>query len=386
MRENKALIIGAGIGGLCIANFLQLQGWEVTLFEKKSALSEYGAGIVLAANAMEVLERLGIAEQVRDAGAKVGVAEIRTWNGHLIAALPTHKLAARYGTYSYLIHRAALQSILYRGLTEHATLKLNMKLTGIEQKEGGVTARFEDGNKETGDILIGADGIYSAVRDKLFGHAELRYSGFTAYRGVTSFQDKRYVLEKGGGFEAWGRGKRFGYSHLGQDRIFWFAAINAPANQRIPQEQLKEEVLRHFHGWFDPIEAVVQATDADAILSHDIFDREPLERWSQGSITLLGDAAHPMLPILGQGGAQAMEDALVLAQCLQGDVDVTRGLRNYEQIRIPRTCRVVRQSRKMGRMVQLDNPLAIGIRNQILRLMPEQIQMNQLHWLLGTNN
>ncbi|MFD0697024.1 FAD-dependent oxidoreductase [Paenibacillus sp. GCM10027628] len=385
MSEKKALVIGAGIGGLCVAVMLQQQGWEVVLFEKKPELSEFGAGIVLAANAMGVLERLGVASLVREEGAKVGIAEIRTWSGKLITSLPTHKLAEKYGTYSYLIHRASLQSILYRSLADNTKLKFNKKLIGTEQKEGAVIAKFEDGTEESGTILIGADGIHSSIRSILFGESELRYSGFTAYRGVTTYENKRYVPEEGGGFEAWGRGKRFGYSHLGQNRIFWFAAINAPATQRIPQDQMKAELLRNFKGWYAPIEVVIQATEDAAILNHDIYDRKPLERWSQGRITLLGDAAHPMLPNLGQGGAQAMEDALILAQCLTGNIDDIQGLHLYEQKRIPRTSRIVRQSRKMGRMVQLDHPLAMALRNQVLSWMPDRHQMNRLHWLLDTN-
>jgi 2-polyprenyl-6-methoxyphenol hydroxylase-like FAD-dependent oxidoreductase len=385
----KALIIGAGIGGLSAAIFLQQQGWKVALFDKKAELSESGAGIVLAANAMDVLALLGVADQVRRAGAQVGLAEIRTWNGNLITSLPTSKLAARYGTYSYLIHRAALQSILYQCLSEERTsFFLNKKFTAVEQNDNQVTVRFEDGIEEHGDILIGADGLQSSVRDRLFGHSDLRYAGYTAYRGITHFSDLRYVPEVGGGFEAWGRGKRFGYSHLGQDQIFWFAAINASRQTRVAQEQRKREVLRQFMGWYPPIEAVIQATDEESILTHDIYDRKPLERWSEGRITLLGDAAHPMLPNLGQGGAQAMEDALVLSQCLQGVnhtaiSEVTGALQLYEQRRMPRTNRVVRQSRRMGRMVQLTNPTAINIRNGLLRLLPDQIQIKQLDWLLG---
>ncbi|MDF2652512.1 MAG: 2-polyprenyl-6-methoxyphenol hydroxylase, partial [Paenibacillus sp.] len=223
----KAIIIGAGIGGLTTALFLQKQGWEVVIYEKKRELSEFGAGIVLAANAMHVLTELGLAEQVRVAGAKVGMAEIRSWDGKPITSVPVSKQAAQYGTYSYLIHRAKLQMILFQQLNARTTVYMNKKLITFEQDPHQVVVHFEDGSADTGHILIGADGIHSQVAHLLFGIEQLRYSGFRAFRGMTTFLDQRYIPEVGGGFEAWGRGRRFGFSQIGEGQVFWFAAINA---------------------------------------------------------------------------------------------------------------------------------------------------------------
>ncbi|WP_261300865.1 FAD-dependent monooxygenase [Paenibacillus andongensis] len=382
----KAIIIGAGIGGLTTALFLQKQGWEIAIYEKKIELSEFGAGIVLAANAMHVLTVLGLSEQVRVAGAKVGMAEIRSWDGKPITSVPVSKQAAQYGTYSYLIHRAKLQTILFQQLNERATVYLNKKLITFEQDPHQVVVRFEDGTEDSGHILIGADGIHSQMAHLLFGIDQLRYSGFRAFRGITSFLDNRYIPEVGGGFEAWGRGRRFGFSQIGEGQVFWFAAINAASGTGV--ERKKDYVLQQFEGWHHPIERAIQSTDERSILTHDIHDRNPLERWSRGRVTLLGDAAHPMLPNLGQGGAQAMEDALVLARCLEGISmlslsSVTAALHSYESSRKPRTNQVARQSRRMGRIVQMSNPAAIMLRNQVLRLLPDEVQMKQLDWLLG---
>jgi 2-polyprenyl-6-methoxyphenol hydroxylase-like FAD-dependent oxidoreductase len=244
---------------------------------------------------------------------------------------------------------------------------------------------FEDGTTETGDVLIGADGLHSMIREKLHGKATLRYSGFTALRGIAEFSDERYSKEIGGGFEAWGTGKRFGFSHLGQGQVFWFAAMNGPQGTQAEQGQRKYTALQRFKGWYPPIEAVIEATEESAILAHDIFDCKPLSSWGRGRVTLLGDAAHPMLPNLGQGGAQAMEDALVLADCLQdtSTVSVAAALAAYEQRRIPRTSKIVRQSRAMARMVQLESAPAIMIRNWILRKLPPEQQIRRLHEVLG---
>ncbi|KRE47531.1 hypothetical protein ASG85_27485 [Paenibacillus sp. Soil724D2] len=382
----KAIIIGAGIGGLTTALFLEKQGWEVVIYEKKKELSEFGAGIVLAANAMHVLSELGLDEQVRGAGAKVGLAEIRSWDGKPITSVPVSKQAAQYGTYSYLIHRAKLQMILFQQLDERTIVYMNKKLITFEQDLHQVVVHFDDGTEDSGHILIGADGIHSRVAQLLFGLEQLRYSGFRAFRGITTFLDKRYMPEIGGGFEAWGRGRRFGFSQIGEGQVFWFAAINAASGTGVDRK--KDYVLMQFEGWHNPIEQAIQSTDEGAILTHDIHDRKPLERWSRGRVTLVGDAAHPMLPNLGQGGAQAMEDALVVARCLEGISmlslnSVTSALHSYESNRKPRANQVVHQSRRMARIVQMSNPAAIMLRNQVLRLLPDNVQMKRLDWLLG---
>ena len=353
----KALIIGSGIGGLCTAIALQRVGWQTYLFDKMPARIDGGAGIVLAANAIKVLRKLGVAEQILEHGVPVGKAEIRTWDGKLLVDLPTKKQADLYGTPSYLIHRAELQSVLFDRLEQGTSVQFNKKLVAWEQNNDKVTAQFEDGTEQSGDVLIGADGLHSTVRERLLTHNPLRYSGYTAYRGISEFSDERYSQEIGGGFEAWGSGKRFGYSHLGQGRIYWFAAINSPEGGSASIENKKQAVLRHLRGWYEPIEAVIEASEETSILTHDIYDRRPLKTWNEGRITLLGDAAHPMLPNLGQGGAQAMEDSLVLADCLSSAAhrDMNSALLAYERIRIPRTTRVVRQSRQMGKLVQLEH-------------------------------
>ncbi|MDR6882387.1 2-polyprenyl-6-methoxyphenol hydroxylase-like FAD-dependent oxidoreductase [Bacillus sp. 3255] len=384
--RKKALIVGAGIGGLTAALFLQRNGWETVIFEKKSSLDSQGAGIVLAANAIHVLQELGLAEQVKQAGACVGQADIRTWDGRPITAVPVKRQAELYGTYSYLIHRAKLQAILAGRLQAGTALHLRSTMVAVDQDEHRITARFEDGTAETGDVLIGADGIHSAVVRELFPIRPLRYSGYTAFRGVTPFTDAEYSLEAGGGFESWGSGKRFGFSQLGEGLVFWFAAINAPEGMAVPDR--KDYVLQQFGGWQKPIEAVVRATDSASILRHDIYDCEPLDHWSRSRVVLLGDAAHAMLPNLGQGGAQAMEDAFVLAACLQeaeelSATGIAAAYRAYEGIRLPRANRVLRQSRRMARMVQMQHPFAMSIRNRVLRFVPDAVTVKQLHWLLG---
>lgn len=378
----KTIVIGGGLGGLSAANALQQLGLDVSVYEKAAEPMELGAGIVLAANAMKALDKLGLGKQVRQMGSTVKKAEIRTWDGKLLVDLPVHEQAKQYGTYSYLIHRAELQSILYQNL-KPGTVILGKKLISIEQGLK-ISAIFEKEEVVEGDFLIGADGVHSQVRRLLVGSTPLRYSGFTAIRGISNFDDVRFPIELGGGFEAWGHGKRFGFSHLGKGRIFWFAAINTPEGTLRTAQNRKKTALEHFRGWWGPIEAAIDSTKEKNILIHEIFDRKPINSWSQGRAILLGDAAHPMLPNLGQGGAQAIEDAIVLSRCIEKHPEnIQQAFRDYERMRIPRTTQIVRGSRVMGRFMQLENPAAIQFRNLLLSTMPGSIQIKRLDWLIG---
>jgi 2-polyprenyl-6-methoxyphenol hydroxylase-like FAD-dependent oxidoreductase len=380
---SETAIIGAGIGGLTAAIALQQMGRKVTVFEKAPELKAMGAGIVLAANAMKALEKLSVAEQVRQAGAPVKKAEIRTWDGKLLVNMPVHKQANRYGTYSYLIYRPDLQRILYEKLKPDTVL-LNKKFIRLNQIRENITCIFEDGESVNSHLVIGADGVHSLVRKSLVESSPLRYSGFTAFRGISYFDDDMFPVEQGGGFEAWGYGKRFGFSHLGNGRIFWFAAINTPQGTLVKTDDRKMMALQQFRGWWKPIESVIDSTQESNILVHEIFDREPIKRWSKGKVTLLGDAAHPMLPNLGQGGAQAMEDAIVLASCLgQFPEGIEKALLKYEQLRVSRTTQVVQGSRLMARMMQFESPAAMKMRNMMMRSIPDALKIRQLNWIVG---
>lgn len=384
----KAIVIGGGIGGLSSAIALRKVGWDVTVFEQNEGLAESGAGIVLAANAMRALRVLGTAERIREEGAPVGVAELRTWTGSLLASLPVEKQAIRYGTPSYLIHRGNLQSILYsHALDLGVSIQLGKRLVELIESHAGVEARFTDGTSANSELLVAADGHRSKIRDQLFGHMPLRYSGYRAIRGIGSFEDPRYPLAAGGGFEALGKGTRFGFSHLGKGKIFWFAAMNEPeAQEALDHEESKKHALLKFRNWYSPVPAVIEATPASDILTHSIYDLAPLKQWSKGRVTLLGDAAHPMLPNLGQGGAQAMEDAIVLADLLRsrptGEALVA-ALKVFETLRIQRVRKIVGQSRLMGRMMQLESPLALAARNTAFRVAAEKLFVARLHPIIG---
>ena len=379
--QKKALIIGAGIGGLCSAIALQQKGWNVSIWEKSNKLSGLGAGIVLAPNALYALELLGVAKEVKEKGSRVKNAHILSSEGKKILSLPTDVQAKKNGTYSYLIHRGMLQNVLLDKIKNKVEIHVNKEIKLFHQTEQKVIAITADGYEEVATILIGADGIHSNVRKMLFGQESLRYSGYTALRGVCDLQLED---DEGGGFEAWGKGKRFGFTKIAEGKYFWFAAINSPEGKRFQIGERKKAALHFLKDWCYPIEEVIQATSESDILHHDIYDRTPLRTWSKGRITLLGDAAHPMLPNLGQGGAQAMEDAIVLSNSLENNpLNHEKAFQAYEKARIPRTTKIVHQSRKMARLVQLENPLLLQIRNTLFRTLPANLFASRMDWVIG---
>jgi 2-polyprenyl-6-methoxyphenol hydroxylase-like FAD-dependent oxidoreductase len=371
-RNPKALIVGAGIGGLTAAIALRQAGIEATVYERADELKELGAGIALSSNAMKVLSKLGLADRVAAHGVPLASGAIKTWQGAVIL-----QAAEETGQFiNVCVHRADLQRVLLEALGEEA-LRLSYECVGFEQRRGGVAARFANGDEVEGDCLVGADGLHSVTRASIHGPERPRYAGYTAWRGVTLFQTELATSE------SWGPGRRFGIVPIGGGRVYWFATKNAPEGEPEQPERRKQELLELFKGWHPPIEGIIQATEPGVILRHDLYDRKPLRQpWGEGHVTLLGDAAHPTTPNLGQGAGQAIEDALVLAQHLRGATEIASALRQYEAARRPRTAYITNLSWSIGKMAQLENPLACRVRNTALRAVPFRIQRRQLEKVL----
>jgi 2-polyprenyl-6-methoxyphenol hydroxylase-like FAD-dependent oxidoreductase len=381
----KVMVAGAGIGGLSAAIALRRAGFEVTVFERAAELREVGAGLLLAANAQKALGTLGLAEAVARLGTPASAGEIRSWLGEELASIPASELERRVGAPSAAVHRADLQALLVREVGE-GTLRLGAEVTGFEHREGSVRVFLAGGGEEHADILVGADGLRSNTRSALFGPEKPRYASYTAWRAVV--EPKEELLPWGRGFESWGRGARFGCAHIGEGRVYWFATANAPEGAKDGQPGSpagpKATLLRLLKGWHRPIGQLIEATDEDAILRTDIYDREPLgERWGEGTVTLLGDAAHPMTPNLGQGACQAIEDAVVLARCLREGGATADSLRRYERLRSGRVAMVVRRSRRVGMVGQVENPLLCRLRDRALSMIPPKAQLKQLEEVVG---
>src|SRR5579884_3885297 len=371
----RALVSGGGIGGLVTAIALRRQGMDVVVAERSADLRAEGAGLTLWINAMKALRRVGVADAVAAVGEPALDGDVTTAGGKTLTRTLARELVARYGEMVVAVHRADLQ----RGLLEAAgdgVVRAGVEVVDFEQDAEGVNVRFADGSEERAEVLIGADGLRSAVRRRLHPESVPRYAGYTAWRGVNSFTGDVAAIE------SWGRGERFGLVPLGHGNLYWFATANAPEHSQAPGGN-RAELLRRFGRWHAPVPAVIEQTPESAILRNDIYDIKPLSTWSNGRVTLLGDAAHAMTPNLGQGACQAIEDAVVLADCLAHDRDAIEALRAYERARIPRTAMIIERSRRLGQVGQLQNPVATWLRDTLMAALPPRSQLRQIAPIVG---
>lgn len=377
----RALVIGGGIGGLCAAIGLRQASIDAIVYEKAEAIGQVGAGLIIWANAIRALRTLGLAEAVIRAGSVVKRSELRTAAGRTLTRSSPEELERLYGEPTVAIHRADLHAILLAALPADA-VRLGAVCVGFTQDAQGATARFAHGQTDRADLLIGADGIHSVVRRLLFPDVPLRYSGYAAWRGVVATRDE---VALGITSESWGRGSRFGIVRVDADRVYWFATANAPAGQAQSIAERKRFLSRRFAGWHHPVELLIEATPAEAILHNDIHDLKPLACWRQGRVTLLGDAAHPTTPNMGQGACMAIESAVVLGRCLAQEQELDAALSRYEALRRPRTAWVTNQSWQIGRIGQLENRLACAVRNVAMSLVPPAVMLKQIEQAVSYN-
>jgi len=248
----------------------------------------------------------------------------------------------------------------------------------VSQGDGAVSVNFANGQRAQADVVVGADGLHSVVRASLAIPGAIRYAGYTAWRGIAPFRTAGLLAG-----ETLGHGQRFGLVPIAGDRVYWYATDNVPEGGREDVEAAKTRLAGMFANWHAPIPALIAATEAPAILRNDIYDRDPVDRWGEGRVTLLGDAAHPMTPNLGQGGCQAIEDALVLARCLAEGGAADASLRRYESLRMPRTRFIVNASRRIGRAFQMESPFLCRLRDLALRMTPVSMSYRSLAAIAG---
>jgi 2-polyprenyl-6-methoxyphenol hydroxylase-like FAD-dependent oxidoreductase len=257
-------------------------------------------------------------------------------------------------------------------------VQTNKGCTGFERKEGGLLLHFSDGSSSRADYLIGADGIHSAVRQQLVPGSRARYAGYTCWRAVIDSPSPDLTETT----ETWGPQGRFGIAPLAQGRLYWFACIQAPQNDARLQQYTVADLLRLFGHYHPPIPAILQSTENEDLIWGDIADLAPLPRYAYDNILLLGDAAHATTPNLGQGACQAIEDAVILAEEIARAPALPAAFRAFEKRRLARTHYVIRQSRRLGQVAQLQNRYVATLRNALLRALPARIQNQQMDKIL----
>lgn len=359
MSQPRAVVIGAGVGGLTAAVALHQRGWHVTVLERAPGFDAVGAGLGLTPNSLRALDMLGLGDTLRSMRTWKTEGGLRTPSGRWLSRTNPEEAAERFGGPLVPLHRATLISLL------HSRLPAEAVRTGSAAEiadPGGPDrpARVRSGEEEReAELVVAADGIHSAARTALFPVCPApRYAGFTAWRMVVPALELEYAPH-----ETWGRGTLWGTQPLSDGRIYAYAAATVPAGQRAPDDE-RAELLRRFGAWHQPVPAILEAVTPEQVLRNDVFQAsEPLPAHHRGRVALLGDAAHAMPPTLGQGGNQAIEDAVVLAHHATGSAGITEALAAYTADRLPRTTEVVQRAVRVTRLVTLTSTPACALRD-----------------------
>jgi salicylate hydroxylase len=343
-EQPRIAVVGGGIGGLAAAAFLHRSGIASTVYEQASQVGEVGAGLVVAPNVARLLRRLGTMDSFVRRAVQLEVGwEFRRWqDGAVLSAEWLGDACERlYGEHTYTAHRADLLEAVKSAVPDDA-IRLAKRCTDVVARQNGAELTFADGTHEFADVVIGADGVHSVVRHILGEHSEARPSGLCAFRGLVPAEQAPEFARRRAQTLWIGPGHHLVHYPVCAGKfvnLVAFAPAGANSIESWSATASVAEFLAEFAGWDGRLEGLIRASGTPGRWA--LLDRAPLPRWSQGVVTLLGDAAHPMFPFFAQGAAQAIEDAAVLARCLAAHLDdPAAGLRRYEELRIPRATRL----------------------------------------------
>lgn len=387
MIDRKLLIVGGGIGGLVAALSLARQGFEVSVFEQATEVTDIGAGIQLSPNCNRVLFDLDLEDALRAVAFLPDGGEMRDWKSGKVIMNTTlgRHIVHEYGYPYFHIHRADLISLLASAVAENNNIELfaDAEVAKIDQTSAGVTLETVSGHKVTGAVLIGADGIRSVVREYLFGPADPRFTGNVAWRALVPVDRLPTGLVRPMATAWWGPGGHFVHYYVSRGQLVNCVCVIEKEGWEIESWSEPgdyQELKSDFSGWHENVQLLIDHADKDSLFKWALFDRTPMKQWGRGLITLLGDACHPTLPFMAQGAAMAIEDGAVLSRCLTLDGSIETRLRSYEHLRQARTARVQKGSRRNATVYHLR-----GVKALLRNIVAKRASGNAMKWLFSYN-
>jgi 2-polyprenyl-6-methoxyphenol hydroxylase-like FAD-dependent oxidoreductase len=365
----RVLVLGGGIGGLSAAIALRKVGYDAHVYEQSPELREAGAGVGLWSNAMGSLDQLGAAEEVRRHSRPMRIVGGANARGETLSLVNLDSLGDEFAAAAcFVIARPVLLAALAACLPAEA-IHTGWRGESVEPLEDAVRVHFAGGQAREAELVVAADGLHSVVRPYVAGEGPIRYSGQTCFRGISRLGAKDADALR----EVHGRGQRAAVCPLEGETAYWWTAYNAPRGTVLPVGERKAYLLERYRGWPSGLEEHIAATDDDAILQNDLVDRAPASPYARGRMVLLGDAAHPTTPNLGQGANMAIDDAISLARALRAEASLSAALRRYEAERLRRTHDIVDRSWAFGRMCLWESSLAVWVRDALIRSTPKAV-------------
>lgn len=358
---NTISIIGAGIGGLTLGNILKQHGYDFTIYESAPEIRPVGAGIMMAVNAMQVFDKLGLKEKIENAGNKIHRITLSNESLKPFSKTEILELEKQYNSCNVAIHRAELQRILAENL-DTGSIQLHHSLQKIEKKDNYILD-FENGNQMESTIVFGADGIKSPIRNQIFKTGAIRSSGQKCWRGLLDFELPEQHHHEA--LEMWGKGKRFGFVKISEKKVYWYACINEKSFSRYA------DIVDIFKDFDALVLNLIEATANENIICNHISDLTPIPQWYTENLCLIGDAAHATTPNMGQGACQAIEDAYVIGRLLKKSRDFNVVFEDFQKIRRKKVDYIVNTSRTIGKISQWEHGNAL--RNFMMSLIPESI-------------
>lgn len=370
----KIAIVGGGIGGLTAAALLHENDNEVHVFEQHNKIEEVGAGIGIGGNVIDKLGNHDLAKGIKNAGQVINELEFLDDHGNIL-----NKAYLKKGTINLTLLRQTLIDIIKSYVPEEA-IHTNHKIIRIEQNSSKVTLTEENGAQSDFDLCIGADGLHSIIRQELDPKSTVNYQGYTVFRGMV---DDIRLSDPNTAKEYWGPKGRIGIVPMLDNKAYWFISVNAKQGDPKFNDFTKPYIQAYYNHYPNEVRRIFDQTSETGILHHDIYDLTPLKTFVFGRTVLLGDAAHATTPNLGQGAGQAMEDAIVLANCLK-EYDFREALARYDKLRVKHTAKVIKKSRKIGKQAQLANGLLVGLRNALMKRLPSKLISSQVKFIYKT--